>query len=174
MTFFSQARWTCGTTDFICPWTILHATGFGLPPNFEDCILRFLAKRGRQVWLKLTRTVFSLVAMLNFYFRFWLISHSNVCQNSFALENLNLAVNLRKKILQKYGTAAIFFLYGNKDVPSAELLRGRRCLRTRTFILFGLSFTCIKMWYYLSFVSCIVGPMLSWIIYTWYMAIKVS
>ena len=32
--------------------------------------------------LKLTRTVFSLVAMLNFYFRFRLISHSNVCQNS--------------------------------------------------------------------------------------------
>jgi hypothetical protein len=27
--------------------------------------------------------VFSLVAMLNFYFRFRLISHSNVCQNLF-------------------------------------------------------------------------------------------
>jgi hypothetical protein len=34
---------------------------------------------------------------------------------------------------------AIFFLYGNKNVPSAEILRGWRCLRTRTFILFGLS-----------------------------------
>ena len=34
--------------------------------------------------LKLTRTVFSLVAMLNFYFRFRLISRSNVCQNSSA------------------------------------------------------------------------------------------
>ena len=34
--------------------------------------------------LKLTRTVFSLVAMLNFYFRFRLNSHSNVCQNSSA------------------------------------------------------------------------------------------
>ena len=34
--------------------------------------------------LKPTRTVFSLVAMLNFYFRFRLISHSNVCQNSSA------------------------------------------------------------------------------------------
>ena len=34
--------------------------------------------------LKLTRTVFSLVAMLNFYFHFRLISHSNVCQNSSA------------------------------------------------------------------------------------------
>ena len=34
----------------------------------------------RNCTLKLTRTVFSLVAMLNFYFRFRLISHSNVCQ----------------------------------------------------------------------------------------------
>ena len=38
----------------------------------------------RNCTLKLTRTVFSLVAMLNFYFRFRLISHSNVCQNSSA------------------------------------------------------------------------------------------
>ena len=37
MTFFAQARRTCGTTHFIRPCTILHATGFGLPPNFEDC-----------------------------------------------------------------------------------------------------------------------------------------
>ena len=51
---------------------------------FFSSILRFLTKRGGQVWLKLTRTVFSLVAMLNFYFRFRLISHSNVCQNSSA------------------------------------------------------------------------------------------
>jgi hypothetical protein len=36
MTFFSQARRTCGTTHFICLCTILHATGFGLPPKFED------------------------------------------------------------------------------------------------------------------------------------------
>jgi hypothetical protein len=36
MTFFSQARRNCGTTHFIRPCTILHATGFGLPPNFED------------------------------------------------------------------------------------------------------------------------------------------
>jgi hypothetical protein len=35
--FFSQARRTCGTTNFIRPCTILHATGFGLPPYFEDC-----------------------------------------------------------------------------------------------------------------------------------------
>ena len=54
------------------------------------------------------------------------------------LENLNLMVNLNFFLLQKYGAAAIFFLYGNKNVPSAESLRGRRCLRTRTFILFGL------------------------------------
>ena len=38
MTFFSQACRTCGTTHFIRPCTILHATGFGLPPYFEDCI----------------------------------------------------------------------------------------------------------------------------------------
>ena len=38
----------------------------------------------RNCTLKLMRTVFSLVAMLNFYFHFRLISHSNVCQNSFA------------------------------------------------------------------------------------------
>jgi hypothetical protein len=38
----------------------------------------------RNCTLKLMRTVFSLVAMLNFYFRFRLISHSNVCQNSSA------------------------------------------------------------------------------------------
>ena len=38
MTFCSQVRRTCGTTHFIRPCTILHATGIGLPPNFEDCI----------------------------------------------------------------------------------------------------------------------------------------
>jgi hypothetical protein len=36
MTFFSQARLTCGTTHFIRLCTILHATGIGLPPNFKD------------------------------------------------------------------------------------------------------------------------------------------
>ena len=36
MTFFSQARRTCGTTHFIRPCTIWHATDFGLPPYFED------------------------------------------------------------------------------------------------------------------------------------------
>jgi hypothetical protein len=54
------------------------------------------------------------------------------------LENLNLAVNLNIFLLQKYGAAAIFILYSNKNVPSAQILRGRHCLRTRTFILFGL------------------------------------
>jgi hypothetical protein len=120
MTFFSQARWTCGTTDFICPCTILHATGFELPPNFEDC--KFTAK-----------------------FKF---SSVPVTRTSF------------DKRLNDWSIK-------NESKNSAEILRGRHCLRTRTFILFGLSFTCIKMWYYLSFVSCIVGPMLSWIIYTW-------
>ena len=42
MTFFSQARRTCGTTHFIRPCTILHATGIGLPPNFEDCTTKFI------------------------------------------------------------------------------------------------------------------------------------
>ena len=36
MTFFSQACRTCGTTQFIHLCAILHATGFGLPPKFED------------------------------------------------------------------------------------------------------------------------------------------
>ena len=36
MTFFSQARRTCGTTHFMRLCTILHAMGFGLLPNFED------------------------------------------------------------------------------------------------------------------------------------------
>jgi hypothetical protein len=60
----------------------------------------------RNCTLKLMRSVFSLIAMLNFYFRFRLISHSDVCQ----------------------------------------ILRGRRCLRTRTFISFGLI--------YFLFISC--------------------
>ena len=38
MTFFSQARRACGTTHFIRLCTILHASGFGLPLNFEDCL----------------------------------------------------------------------------------------------------------------------------------------
>jgi hypothetical protein len=50
------------------------------------------------------------------------------------LENLNLNFFF----VQKYGVAAIFFLRCNKNVPSAEILRGQPCLRTRTFILFGL------------------------------------
>jgi hypothetical protein len=53
------------------------------------------------------------------------------------LENLNLALNLKKKLLKKYCAVAIFFLYGNKNVPSAEILRGWHCLGTITFILFG-------------------------------------
>jgi hypothetical protein len=64
------------------------------------------------------------------------------------LENLNLALNLNYFFIQKYGAAAILFLYGNKNVPSAEILRGRHCLRTRTFILFGLTDTeiLLKIW----------------------------
>jgi hypothetical protein len=64
------------------------------------------------------------------------------------LENLNLAINLNILFLQKYCAAAIFFLYGNKNVPSAEILRGRRCLRTRTFILFGLIKISLPFYFY--------------------------
>ena len=54
MTFFSQARRTCGTTHFIRLCTILHATGFGLPPNFEDCGLdMFIQDSGLfRVWFR--------------------------------------------------------------------------------------------------------------------------
>jgi hypothetical protein len=34
--------------------------------------------------------------------------------------------------LQEYGVA-IFFLYGNKNVPSAEILRGRRLSENQNF-----------------------------------------
>jgi hypothetical protein len=45
------------------------------------------------------------------------------------LFKLNLAVNLGGgDLLQKYGAEVIFFLYSNKNVPSAEIFRGRRCL----------------------------------------------
>jgi hypothetical protein len=96
----------------------------------------------RNCTLKMTRTVFSLVAMLNSYFRFRLISHSNVCQTRPRHRHtwkLKFGGNFESFFLQKYGAATIFFLYGNKNVPSAKILRGRRCLRTRTFILFGLT-----------------------------------
>jgi hypothetical protein len=54
MTFFSQAHRTCGTTHFIRPCTILHATGFGLPPNFEDCKWVHVGfKKGREAGLTL-------------------------------------------------------------------------------------------------------------------------
>ena len=90
----------------------------------------------RNCTLKLMRTVFSLVAILNFYFRFRLISphHQHVWKLKFGSKFEE------KKILRKCGVVAIFFLYGNKNVPSAEILRGLHCLRTITFILFGLIF----------------------------------
>jgi hypothetical protein len=56
------------------------------------------------------------------------------------LDNLDLAVNLNLFFFKN--TA---WLYGNKNVPAAEILRGRRCLRTRTFILFGLSILLVLM-----------------------------
>jgi hypothetical protein len=49
------------------------------------------------------------------------------------LNNVNLAVNLKKK----YGAAAIFVLYGNKNIPSAEILRGSVVLVTE--LLFYLA-----------------------------------
>jgi hypothetical protein len=45
------------------------------------------------------------------------------------LNNVNLAVNLKKK----YGAAAIFVLYGNKNIPSAEILmKNLAWLRVKT------------------------------------------
>jgi hypothetical protein len=49
------------------------------------------------------------------------------------LENLNICFS------SKIRRGSDFLLYGNKNVPSAEILRGRRCQRTRTFVLFGLN-----------------------------------
>jgi hypothetical protein len=109
---------------------------------FFSSILRFLTKRGRQIWLKLMRTVFSLSHaefLLSFSIDRSFKRLSKLVRVTGTLENLNLAVNLNFFFLQKFCAAAIFFLYGNKNVPSAEILRGRRCLRTRTFILFGLT-----------------------------------
>ena len=109
---------------------------------FFSSILRFLTKRGRQIWLKLMRTVFSLSHaefLLSFSIDRSFKRLSKLVRVTGTLENLNLAVNLNFFFLQKFWAAAIFFLYGNKNVPSAEILRGRRCLRTRTFILFGLT-----------------------------------
>jgi hypothetical protein len=37
--WFSRARQTCGTSHFIHPCTIVHATGFGLPPNLTRYIV---------------------------------------------------------------------------------------------------------------------------------------
>ena len=51
---------------------------------------------------------------------------------------LKFGGKFEKKILQKYCAVAFFFLYGNKNVPSDKILRERRCLRTRTFILFEI------------------------------------
>ena len=55
---FSHARRTCGTTHFIRPCTILHATGFGLPPNFEDWCTYYIwtgwLQYGREAKFRLT------------------------------------------------------------------------------------------------------------------------
>ena len=42
MTFFSQARRTCGTTHLIRLCTILHVTCFGLLSNFKDWSMEML------------------------------------------------------------------------------------------------------------------------------------
>jgi hypothetical protein len=57
MTFFSQARRTCGTTHFIRPCTILHATGFG--PQALDFYHHVGIKKGRE-WLTLEGEVVAL------------------------------------------------------------------------------------------------------------------
>ena len=78
MTFFSQARRTCGTTHFIRPCTILHATGFGLPPYFEDCGSHL----GITINIKNTKFVKDL-PMIDAQFRF------NQC-NSFREEHISV------------------------------------------------------------------------------------
>ena len=101
--------------------------------------------------LKLTRTVFSLVAMLKFLLSFSIdqsFKHlSKLVRDTGTLENFKLAVNLKKKILQNYGAAAIFFCTSIKTCHRTKILRGWRCLRTRTFIFFGLSYI-IKIFFY--------------------------
>ena len=101
--------------------------------------------------LKLTRTVFSLVAMLKFLLSFSIdqsFKHlSKLVRDTGTLENFKLAVNLKKKILQNYGAAAIFFCTSIKTCHRPKILRGWRCLRTRTFIFFGLSYI-IKIFFY--------------------------
>jgi hypothetical protein len=39
--------------------------------------------------------------------------------------------------LKKYGAVAIFFLYGNKNVPSAKILRGRRCQNQNFYFIWA-------------------------------------
>jgi hypothetical protein len=64
MTFFSQACRTCGTTHFIRLCTILHATGFGLPPNFEDCYVQTQ-----------TSVIFSNISMIIMYYEYMTTQH---------------------------------------------------------------------------------------------------
>ena len=90
MTFFSQARRTCGTTHFIRPCTILHTTGFGLPPYFEDWVISLVLATQHtyiQSMLNLARfisfllykslyfiTIFLYFIFYNFFFIFYFLS----------------------------------------------------------------------------------------------------
>jgi hypothetical protein len=84
--------------------------------------------------------VFSLVAMLKFLLSFSIdqsFKHlSKLVRDTGTLENFKLAVNLKKKILQNYGAAAIFFLYVNKNVPSSENFEGVALSENQNFYFF--------------------------------------
>ena len=72
MIFFSPARRTCGTTHFIRPCTILHATGFGLPPNFEDWYIhKYSVFNGKKFEI---RDVFNILnfLLIGFYISIYL------------------------------------------------------------------------------------------------------
>jgi hypothetical protein len=80
--YFQQFKNITQTSSILLFWqtnsTIVFTRSTGRIVHRTICLERNCTT------LKLMRTVFSLVAMLNFYFRFRLISHSNVCQNSSA------------------------------------------------------------------------------------------
>jgi hypothetical protein len=79
--YFQQFKSTTQTSSILLFWQTNNTIVFTLSTGR---IVHGILCLERNCTLKLTRTVFSLVAMLNFYFCFRLISHSNVCQNSSA------------------------------------------------------------------------------------------
>ena len=79
--FFQWFKNITQTSSILLFWQTNNTIVFTLPTGR---IVHGTICLERNCTLKLMRTVFSLLAMLNFYFRFRLISHSNVCQNSSA------------------------------------------------------------------------------------------